>query len=419
MAQGIPAAQSGHLAQGERTAAGAAEGGTMGDSNGEATRAVPVDGEGRELLPEMARGGASVVARTPAVAAAMARAQSEVQSRYVIARANPRNWDDIRTRLLKECRRPGFARVARYHVPRGEKGIEGLSIRFAEAAIRIAGNIALDVEVVHESADYRQIRAVATDLETNASFASVSVIEKTTERRKVREGQEVLGERMNSSGAAVFLVRADEGEMFMKTNKEVSKAFRSALRLIPGDIVEECDRMCRLTLRNEDAADPLAARRLMLDAFAEENVIPSEIEAFLGHALDRMTDDERDQLRGIYVALKEGTITWDAVLAAKRDTGKAPEPARRFTPKAGPEGRRPDAPAEPGAGQPTPAVVDRPASVGAAPVTRPAAPAPAPTREFATVAEEAARREAADPSACEECGDVPADGKRMELDGRN
>jgi hypothetical protein len=47
----------------------------------------------------------------------------------------------VRQRLLAECRRPEFAKSARYAIPRGKdretgrpKFIEGLSIRFAEAA---------------------------------------------------------------------------------------------------------------------------------------------------------------------------------------------------------------------------------------------------------------------------------------------
>jgi len=75
-----------------------------------------------------------------ATSAMQASATAAVQARFVMARQQPRSWDDVRVRVLGECKRPGFAQVARYHKPIGD-GIEGPSIRFAEACARYAGNL--------------------------------------------------------------------------------------------------------------------------------------------------------------------------------------------------------------------------------------------------------------------------------------
>src|SRR5258708_6569465 len=69
-----------------------------------------------------------------------AQAKAQIEARYVMAERHPRDLDVVRQRMLKECRRPVFAGVARYRKPIG-KGVEGPSIRFAEAAIRLMGNI--------------------------------------------------------------------------------------------------------------------------------------------------------------------------------------------------------------------------------------------------------------------------------------
>src|SRR5205809_3863734 len=78
-----------------------------------------------------------------------ARATAEVNARYIMALQRPRSWDDVRVRLLAECRRPGFARVARYLKPIG-KGVAGPSIRFAEACLRYCGNASASATVTFE-----------------------------------------------------------------------------------------------------------------------------------------------------------------------------------------------------------------------------------------------------------------------------
>ena len=76
-----------------------------------------------------------------------AQRQAEIQARYLLAQQNTRDLDVVREKLLKECRRPSFADVARYRKPI-RKGVEGLSIRFAEAALRIMKNITINQTVV-------------------------------------------------------------------------------------------------------------------------------------------------------------------------------------------------------------------------------------------------------------------------------
>nr|NIU03565.1 hypothetical protein [Gammaproteobacteria bacterium]NIV50929.1 hypothetical protein [Gammaproteobacteria bacterium]NIX84839.1 hypothetical protein [Gammaproteobacteria bacterium] len=95
--------------------------------------------------------------------AVAAQAAASVQARYVMALQRPRNIDQVRVDLLKECKRPGFARVAMYHKPIG-KGVTGPSIRFAEAAMRCMGNLMPEVATLYDDHDKRILRVSVTDL---------------------------------------------------------------------------------------------------------------------------------------------------------------------------------------------------------------------------------------------------------------
>src|SRR5690348_15141612 len=70
-----------------------------------------------------------------------ARAQAEVQARYIVALQRPRNVEQFRVRLLEHCKRPGFAAVAAYEKPVGGQKIKGPSIRFVETALQVFGNV--------------------------------------------------------------------------------------------------------------------------------------------------------------------------------------------------------------------------------------------------------------------------------------
>lgn len=87
-----------------------------------------------------------------------AQATATVQARYVMAMRNPRDMQVFRSSLLKECSRTGFAQSAWYRKPVGA-GVEGFSIRFAEAVMRHMRNVLVESSTVHESAELRITRS--------------------------------------------------------------------------------------------------------------------------------------------------------------------------------------------------------------------------------------------------------------------
>lgn len=267
-------------------------------------------------MTETAAGRSLSISSETNQAGLAAQATAQVQARYIMADRRPRSWDNVRVKILAECKRPGFARVARYLKPIG-KGVSGPSIRFAEACMRYAGNMSCDTIPVGEDRQKRVLLLVATDFETNASYSGTVTIPKTVERKQAKD-RVVIGERTNSYGDKVYIVEATEDELLNQQNALISKAARTLiLRLIPGDIVDEAMTECIEVSRHDDAKDPRAAQKRLQDAFAAWGVMPSDIEKWLGHPFAAITADEGADLKAIYETIKDGETTWLAVMEAK------------------------------------------------------------------------------------------------------
>lgn len=256
------------------------------------------------------------VAETSAMAVA-AQARAAVESRYIVAMRQPRDWDMVRKKLIHECKRTGFALSARYAKPVGGGKVEGFSIRFAESAMRCMTNLMPEITTIYDDARQRIVRVSLTDLEGNLTFVKDVPIAKVVERQKPKAGQTILSSRLNSKGETVFLVEANDDELLNKENALVSKALRNhVLRLIPGDIQDDCLDQIHETLRQDNKQDPDRARKKLIDAFAEQGVQPADLKSYLGHDITT-NPAEMAELRAIYAGIRDGETTWAAVMAEK------------------------------------------------------------------------------------------------------
>jgi len=264
-----------------------------------------------------------------ASSAAAAQATALVQARYIMAIQRPRDWDDVRVRLMREVERPGFAEVAWFRKPIGA-GVEGLSIRFAEAAMRCMGNLLPEAPVIYDDPARRILRVTLTDLESNLTWTKDVVIEKTVERRSLRRGQVAILVRTNSAGETTYLVNATEDELGAKEGAVVSKTIRTlALRILPGDLQDEARRRILEIRAGAAAKDPDAARRKIVDAFAGLNVPPPDLKRYLGHDVSTASPKELTDLRDLYSAIHAGEATWaDALAERLGDQEEAPAPAK-------------------------------------------------------------------------------------------
>lgn len=282
-------------------------------------------GFGEETIEQRGETSASALA---------AQATAEVNARYIMALQHPRDLDLVRVQLLRACERPGFAERAFYSLPRAGAGpgkitgtpgrIEGLSVRWAEEAVRAMRHILTQSHAIADNDRERTVRVTVTDCESNSAYQEDITIDKTIERTKPRDGQRVLGKRETSTGAVVFIVQASPEEIRQKQASEVARRRREGMKhLTPADIVEECERKIIATIKARDATDPDAARKAVADAFAALGVMPDALKAYLGHDLGTCSPAELTDLRGLYAAIKEGDVTWAEVLA---DRAKPAEP---------------------------------------------------------------------------------------------
>lgn len=250
-----------------------------------------------------------------AATAMAAKAKAEIESRYVIALQRPRNINQARITILDSCKREGFARGAIYKKPvGGGKTVDGLSIRFAEEAIKALGNISVDSVTIYEDDDRRTMHITVTDLESNSTYGDEVSISKTVERRALKDGQVAISERINSTGQKTFLVAATEDDIANKVNAQKSKIIRnSGLRLVPQDILDEAWEQILDTIA-KPGKDPKADIKRIVDSFASLNIGPAELERYLTHSLETISPKELNDLRAIYTAIRDEETSWSAVM---------------------------------------------------------------------------------------------------------
>ena len=263
-----------------------------------------------------------------ASSAVAAQAKAMIEARYIMAIRRPRDMDVVREKMLKECKRPSFAAVARYQKPIGRdqsKWPTGPSIRFAESAIRNMTNITVEVMTVYDDREKRIVRVTVTDLEANVPYFQDVTITKTIERRQSKDGDTVLRTRTNSYGDTLYILEATDDDIINKQQALISKAMRTiGLRLIPGDIVDECMEAVIETQRNADAEDPDAAKRKLFDAFGQLGVRAEQIKEYLGHDGSTIPPKEMADLRALYASIRDGEATWRDVMESKEGgEGKA------------------------------------------------------------------------------------------------
>lgn len=281
---------------------------------------------------EVTQGFGEVALRQQSETAASAVAEREraaLQAKYIMAERRPRDVERFRLRLVADCKRPGFAEVAKYSRPvGGGNTAEGPSIRFVEAALRAYGNTSAEVSTVFDNERLRILRVTVIDYEVNTGYSIEIPVAKAVEKRGDNKGnpptgRTVISSRINSAGHATYLVEATEDEVIVRQAALVSKAIRTqGLRILPGDIVEEAMGVVEATLQNpgEDRAKTI---RTMIDAFAEQLNIGLEQLREWNEGRDLMTLNGKQiaELKKIGAAIREGHARWEDFMEAKDPAG--------------------------------------------------------------------------------------------------
>lgn len=252
-------------------------------------------------------------------AALSAQIEARIKGQFFLAQQFPRDWREVRSKLLQAFERPMLAEGAIYSKPIGGKRVEGLSIRFAEEAFRAMGNVSVETMLVSDDEDKRVYIVSGMDMETNAIVPVSVVVTKQMERSSTKPGDVILGERQNSSGNTTYIIKArSEDDYRAKEQGALQRARRDVIIfLTPGDIQEECEAKIRATLRDRDRKDPEGTINALTDSYYRLGVTVAEIEKFLGHPVKAINEAELHILRTIYTSIREGEGTWAQVIEHK------------------------------------------------------------------------------------------------------
>lgn len=286
------------------------------------------ESESKELTPprqnQMVRQsfeGISTLMNNSATQALVAKATADINARWMIAMHRPRHMPDVRALLLKECARPSFAVKAIYVIPRGRTQIKGLSIRFAEAALKAMGNMGCEAQTLYDSDEERVIRITVTDYEGNSAWSRDITVKKTKEVRKLRDDMRPIRTRINTYGDTVYVVEATDDDVTFKEASAISKASRTGiLRLVPANILAEAQEKCEQTQQDQAAKDPDAERNRMLDAFASLNTKPSWVADWLGKPVEQVTPPEIVELQQLYRAIRDGETNLDDAMKTRKSS---------------------------------------------------------------------------------------------------
>jgi hypothetical protein len=263
-----------------------------------------------------------------ASSAVAAQSKAMIESRYVMAMRNPRNWDAVRQDLIKECRRPSFAnnKSAYYIKPIGN-GVEGLGIRFVEVALRCMKNVLVETTMIFED-DMKEVHRVSvTDLEANITYPLDVRVSKTVERAKPNSDGSYISVRKNSYGKDTFTIIGTDDDLLNKRGALISKAIRTiGLRIIPGDLCDEAEEIIKRIRLDDAAKDPDAERRKIVDAFSAIGVTATDLTGYLGHDLAKCSPAQIVTLRGIYGAIKDGEASWQSVMQNKAEQAPSATP---------------------------------------------------------------------------------------------
>jgi hypothetical protein len=277
-------------------------------------------------------------------AAAAAAAKAEIEARILTAKKWRRDEDQAREDILKRCRHPAAAESFLFSKPVGrkkdaegnwqEERIEDFSIRFVEMAIGYWGNLAVSSRIIYDDPRRALLRVDVVDLQRNSGYSTESMQDKVVERREIKKGRTVLGMRENSWGDPVYLVEATKDEFRNVLGTERSKLIRdNGKRLLPRDLLDEARGLIDRTLADENAKDPDAAKKKVLDRFAGLGISATMLKEYLERPVEALTAKDLTELSALYNGLKESAFTWPEVMRMKNEPAEGEEKPEGAPPK--------------------------------------------------------------------------------------
>lgn len=240
-----------------------------------------------------------------------AQVRAEIDSSVSTAKRYPRSIKLFMQRAEgMACVTTEVAASCEYKLRRGDKAIQGPSIRLAEIVAANYGNLRVGARIIEEGKQFVVAQGVAHDMESNVSYTSEV-------RRRITNKE---GRRFNDDMIA------------MTCNAACAIAQRNAIfKAVPMALVTPIIEKARETARGDLATLPVR-RDKMLKSFEGIGVKADRIFAALEvRGAEDITLDMFDDLRGMWTSIQDGEATADILFpdprTAARNMKDAPKPA--------------------------------------------------------------------------------------------
>jgi hypothetical protein len=228
------------------------------------------------------------------MAVSAAREAQAVIGMISVAKRFPRDKFTALNNILDSCQRYSLAEKAEYAYPRGGQTVKGPSIRLAEVIAQSWGNLDFGVVEIERRDGESIMQAYCWDLETNV---------RRSQNFNVSHSRDV-----NVNGKKIKKSLTDERDIYEMTANQGSRRVRSCiLAVIPGDVTEKAQEMCRKIISAGKTGKTKDDRILdVVRAFDKQGVPQVAIEKKIGHKIELCTDEELAELIAIGNSIHDG-----------------------------------------------------------------------------------------------------------------
>ena len=227
------------------------------------------------------------------VAIEASRAIAEAQGKLVIAKRFPRDEVAAYAKAMEACQRLSMAEKAFFCMARGDKTVEGPTIRFTEELARCWGNIDYGIKELSQDNGKSELQAYAWDLETNTQ--SVQNFTNLHQRE--------VGKGANKKMVSLITQR----DIYENNANMAARRLRARmLAILPSWFVNDAITECKKNLAGNNDTPLIDRVKKMIVQFAKLGVTKEQIETRLKRKVDTMNADDFVEYTGIFNALKNG-----------------------------------------------------------------------------------------------------------------
>lgn len=245
------------------------------------------------------------------------RAVAEVQAAMVLARRFPRDPLKAMDAILNACTRPTLAEGALYSYSRGGTDITGPSIRLAEVLAQNWGNIQFGIRELEQRNGESTVEAFAWDLETN-----------------VRQSKLFQVPHIRYSKSRGNTKLTDPRDVYELIANNGARRLRACiLGVIPGDVTEEAQRQCEVTLSSSADTSPENVKKMLAAFLQNFDVSKEQIEKRIQRRIESIQAAQIVSLKKIYASLKDGMSVasdwFDAPQVVDTPSALKPQPEKQ------------------------------------------------------------------------------------------